>query len=265
MELLVTNPKTQFDELSKQYLKQKESLITVIVDAKETAASVKRVWDEIQSQCEQHRMKHLEESANAKKYTVEVEALPQAINQSGTIVCGGGEMHIEVVEVPKKLSNQSGLCTKNIVESGSESKQCSVKTTKIQTSQATTVDSHDTLWGTPWTPSDNVINQVADQDMNLSSHSSITKTKPIQFSLVKDIELKEQTEENREGKIKSWCAPSSLLKSTESEPLVSWGTPWDPSQWWQTSYVGEKDVNTNRQTRFHDPNKKYCTLGKLLV
>jgi len=49
MEWLVTNPKTQFDELSEQYLKHKESLIMVIVDAEETAASVKRVWDEIQS------------------------------------------------------------------------------------------------------------------------------------------------------------------------------------------------------------------------
>jgi len=88
MELLVTNPKTQFDELSKQYLKQKESLIMVIVDAEETATSVKRVWDEIQSRWEQQRIKHLEELANAKEYTVEVEALPQAKNQSGTIVWG---------------------------------------------------------------------------------------------------------------------------------------------------------------------------------
>ena len=140
------------------------------------------------------------------------------------------------------------MCQK-IIESGSESKQIPVRTTKIQTSQATTVDSHDTLWGTLWKPSDNVINQVADQDMNLSSHSSITTTKPIQFSMVKDIESKEQTEENREGKIKSLCAPCVSLKSTESEPLVSWGSPWDPSQQWQTSYVGEKDVNTNRQTK----------------
>ena len=200
-------------------------------------------------------MKHLEELVNAKKYTVEVEVLPQAINQSGTIVCGGGEMHIEVVEVPKKLLNQSGLCTQNIFENGSESKQCAVKRTKIQISQDTTVDSHDTSWGTPWAPSDNVINQVADQDMNLSSLSSMTKMKPIQFSLVKNIELKEQTEEDREGKIKSWCAPSSLLKSTESEPLVSWGTPWVPSQWWQTSYVGEKMCIPTGKQRFHDPNK----------
>jgi len=83
-----------------------------------------------------------------------------------------------------------------------------------------------------------------------SSHSLITKTKPIQFLMIKDIESKEQTEENREGKIKSLCAPCVLLKSTESEPLVSWGTPWDPSQWWQSIYVGEKDDNTNRQTKF---------------
>jgi len=130
-------------------------------------------------------MKHLEESTNAKKYTVEVEVLPQAINQSGTIVCGGGQMHIEVVEVPKKLTNQSGLCSKNILESGSETKQFPVKATKIQTSKATTVDSNDTSWGAPWTPSDQIINQVADQDMNLSSHSAITITKHIQFSLVK--------------------------------------------------------------------------------
>jgi len=182
MELLVTNPKTQFDQLSQLYLKQKESLITVIVDAEESAASVKRVWDEIQSQRELHRMKHLENLANTQKYTVEVKALPQAINQSGTIVCGGGEMHIEVVEVPKKLSKQSGLCAKNIVESGSDSKQIHVGTTKIKTSQATTVDSNDTLWGTPWKPSDNDINQMADHDMNLSSHSLETKTKPNQFS-----------------------------------------------------------------------------------
>jgi len=49
MELLVTHPKTQFDQLSKQYLKQKAQWITVIVNAEETAASVKRIWDEIQS------------------------------------------------------------------------------------------------------------------------------------------------------------------------------------------------------------------------
>jgi len=110
------------------------------------------------------------------------------------------------------------------------------------------VDSHDTLWGTPWKPSDNVINQMADHDMNLSSHSLVTKIKPIQFLMVKDIESKEQTEENREEKIKSLCAPCVSLKSTESDSLVSWGTPWDPSQWWQSSYVGGKDVDTNRQT-----------------
>jgi len=60
----------------------------VIVDAKETAAPVKRVWDAIQSQRELQRMKHLEQLANTKKYTVEVEPLPNIINQSGTIVCG---------------------------------------------------------------------------------------------------------------------------------------------------------------------------------
>jgi len=244
MEMLVTNPKTQFDKLSKEYLKQKAQWITVIVNAAETAASVKRVWDEIQSQHEQHRMKHVEQSANAKS-TVEVESLPNAINQSGTIVCGGGEMLIKVVEVPKKLSTQSGLCA-FFVKTGGEAKQLPIETTKIQTSQATTVDSHDTLWGTPWTPIDHAINQVADHDMNQSSHSLVTKMKPIQFLMVKDNELNEQTEENREGKMMSLGTPCVPLKSTDSEPLLSWGTPWDPSQWWHTSYVGEKDVYTNR-------------------
>jgi len=50
MEMLVTDPKTQFDHLSEQYLKRKAQWITVIVNAKETTASVKRVWDAIQSQ-----------------------------------------------------------------------------------------------------------------------------------------------------------------------------------------------------------------------
>jgi len=196
---------------------------------------------------------------------VEVEALPQAINQSGIIVCGGGQMHIEVVKVPKKLTNQSGLCSKNILESGNQTKQFPVKTTKIQTSQATTVDSNDTLWGTPWTSSDKIIDQVADHDMNLSSHSAITKMKHIQFSLVKDIESKEQTEENREEKIKSWGAPCSLLKLTESEPSLSWGTPWDPSQWWQTSGLAKKMCVPTGKQWFKDPDKTCTTLGKLLV
>jgi len=64
MQLLVTDPKTQYYELSATYLKQKDSLITVIVDAENTAATVKRVLDKIQSQCEQQRNQHLEESAN---------------------------------------------------------------------------------------------------------------------------------------------------------------------------------------------------------
>jgi len=59
---------------------------------------------------------------------MEVEPLPQAINQSGTIVCGSGQLHIEVAEVPKKLSNQSGLCVNNILESGIERKQSWVET-----------------------------------------------------------------------------------------------------------------------------------------
>ena len=137
---------------------------------------------------------------------------------------------------------------KNFVDTGGEVKQLSIETIKIQTSQATTVDSHDTSWGTPCTPIDHAI-KVADCDMIPSSHSSVTKTKPIQFSRMKDIELQEQMEENREGKIKSLCAPCVLLKSTESEPLVSWGTPWDPSQQWQSSYVGGEDIDTNRQTK----------------
>jgi len=120
-------------------------------------------------------------------------------------------MQIEVVEVPKKLSTQHGLCAKNYVETGGEAKQLPIETTKIQTSQATTVDSHDTSWGTPCTPIDHAI-KVADCDMIPSSHSSVTKTKPIQFSMMKDIESQEQMEENREGKIKSWCALSSSLK-----------------------------------------------------
>ena len=111
------------------------------------------------------------------------------------------------------------------------------------------MDSHDTSWGTPCAPIDHAIN-VTDRDMLPSSHSLVTKTKPIQFSMMKDIESQEQMEENREGKIKSLCAPCVLLKLTESEPLVSWGTPWDPSQLWQSIYVGRKDDNTNRQTKF---------------
>jgi len=74
------------------------------------------------------------------------------------------------------------------------------------------VDNNDTLWGTPWTPSDKIIIQVANQETQLSSYSTITKTNNIQFSLVKDSKSKEQTEEKIEGKIKSWGAPCSLLK-----------------------------------------------------
>jgi len=55
-------------------------------------------------------MQHLEDLAKAKKFTVEVEPLPQSTNQSGTIVCGGGQMHIEVVEVPKRISNLNDSC-----------------------------------------------------------------------------------------------------------------------------------------------------------
>ncbi len=175
--------------------------------------------------------------------------LSQAINQSGTIVCGGGQLHIEVVEVPKKLSNQSGLCAK-IFSKVVVKKQSPVETTKVQISQTTTVDNNDTLWGTPWTSSEKIINQVADQDKNLSSHS---------------VESKEQTEENREEKIKSWGAPCSLLKLTESEPSLSWGTPWDPSQWWQTSGLAKKMCVPTGKQWFKDPDKTCTTLGKLLV
>jgi len=59
--------------------------------------------------------------------------------------------------------------------------------------------------------------------------------------LVKDSKSKEHTEETIEGKIKSWGAPCSLLKSSESDQSVSWGTPWDPSQWWQPSGLPNKD------------------------
>ena len=100
--------------------------------------------------------------------------------------------------------------------------------------------------------------------MNLSSHSLVTKTKPIQFSTMKHIESQQQTEENREGKINSLCAPCVSLKSTESEPLVSWGTPWDPSQWWQSIYVGEKDDDTNRQTKFPRSEPKTVNIGKVV-
>jgi len=200
-------------------------------------------------------MKHLEQSANAKKYTMEVEALPNVINQSGTIVCGGGEMQIEVVEIPKKLPTKHGLCAKNYVETDGEAKQPPIELAKIQTSQATTVDSHDTSWGTPCAPIDHAI-KVTDKDMLPSSHSSGTKTKPIQFSTMKDIELQEKMEENREGKINSLCAPCVSLKSTESEPLVSWGTPWDPSQWWQSKNVVKKMTILTDKLSFHDPNQK---------
>jgi len=94
-----------------------------------------------------------------------------------------------------KLTNQSGLGSKNILESSCQTKQFPVETTKIETSQATTVDSNDTLWGTPWTSSDKIIVQVANQNKNMSSHSTITKTNNIQFSLVKDSKSKELTEE----------------------------------------------------------------------
>jgi len=39
----------------------------MIVDAENTMATMKKVWDEIQSKCEQQRNQHLEKSAN-KKY-----------------------------------------------------------------------------------------------------------------------------------------------------------------------------------------------------
>jgi len=66
MQLLVTDPKTQYDELSALYLKQKELLITVIVDAENSAAAVKRVWEEIQAQHEQQKNCHFKESGNLK-------------------------------------------------------------------------------------------------------------------------------------------------------------------------------------------------------
>jgi len=66
MQLLVTNPTTQYDKLSALYLKQKESLITLIVDAENSKAAVKRVWEEIQSWHEQQKNQHLEESVNSK-------------------------------------------------------------------------------------------------------------------------------------------------------------------------------------------------------
>jgi len=66
MQLLVTNSKAQYDELSALYLKQKELLITVIVDAENSAAAVKRVWEEIQAQHEQQKNCHFKESENLK-------------------------------------------------------------------------------------------------------------------------------------------------------------------------------------------------------
>ena len=63
---------------------------------------------------------------------MEVELLPNVINQSGTIVCGGGEMQIEVVEVPKKLSTQHGLCAKNYVETEGEAKQLPIEQPKFR-------------------------------------------------------------------------------------------------------------------------------------
>ena len=146
------------------------------------------------------------------------------------------------------------MCEKN-VETDGEAKQPPIEVAKIQTSQATTVDNHNTSWGTPCAPIDNAI-KVTDKDMLTSSHSSGSKTKPIQFLTMKDIESQQQMEENREGKIKSLCAPSVLLKSTESEPLGSWEhlgihlNGGNPKMW------REKMMIVPDKLSFHDPNQK---------
>ena len=136
--------------------------------------------------------------------------------------------------------------------------------TNVQTSQTTTVDHNDVLWGTPWTSSDKIIVQVADKNKNLSSHCTITKTNNIQCSLVKDSKSKELQEEKIEGKIKSWGAPCSLLKSTKSDPSVSWGTPWDPSKWWQPSGLSNKDLCNNRQTMVPGSRHAMHNIGKVV-
>jgi len=81
--------------------------------------------------------------------------------------------------------------------------------------------------------------------------------------LVKDRESKELQEEKIEGKIKSWGAPCSLLKSSNCDPSVSWGTPWDPSKWWQPSGLSNKDLCNNRQTTVLGSRHAMHNIGKV--
>jgi len=104
---------------------------------------------------------------------VEVEPLPQATNQSRTIVCGGGQMCIEVVKVPKILLNKSGQGAKIIPEI--ENEKSNVQT-KVQTSSTTTIDNKGSSWGTSLTSKDTIILKVSDPVNNKLSHSTITNT-----------------------------------------------------------------------------------------
>jgi len=100
----------------------------------------------MQSQCEQQKSQHLEESVTSKNYTIEVEPLLQATNPSGTIICGCGKLFIEVVKVPKKRHNESvDVANKN---------------------------SEGTSWGTPWSAKDSSIIKDSNPDPKTSLHST---------------------------------------------------------------------------------------------
>jgi len=59
---------------------------------------------------------HSKESVNPQKYTVKVELLPCTTNQSRTIVCGGGQLSIKVIEVTKRLNGENVHATKKVPE-----------------------------------------------------------------------------------------------------------------------------------------------------
>jgi len=165
------------------FIWKKESLITVIVDAEKSAVVVKRVWEDIQSQCQQQMNHSFKESGNTNDYTVQVEALLGAANQSGTIVCGDGQLSIEVVEVLKRLPNESGHGSKNIPEGekgwllssmakkehipSHETYQSNAHTREL-TSKAATVNNEGSSWGTPWSANNTIILKV--QIQIITSH-----------------------------------------------------------------------------------------------
>jgi len=136
-------------------------------------------------------------------------------SQSGTIVCGGGQLCIDVVEVPKRLHNGSGQGVKNIPEKAKEIKQSNVLT-KLQISQTKTVDNEGSLWGTLWMSNNRLILNVSDPDNNISSHSTLRK---MNNSL-------EQNNKKSEGKVEMWGTPCSLTMPGKSNQLESWGTLW---------------------------------------